>query len=118
MSYETLPTAQQAMEEEYLRAAKLAGHNAPVCSNCASAASTDRKLKVCGTVRIQDIHIPVADTEGSVAVVQINALLFDRSTGQVAVHQPFDKMVAVLLVLFGVVALLTTPNATTPQYWY
>jgi hypothetical protein len=85
MSYETLPTAQQAMEEEYLRAAKLAGHNAPVCSNCASAASTDRKLKVCGTVRIQDIHIPVADTEGSVAVVQINALLFNGSTGQVAV---------------------------------
>ncbi|KAJ7856536.1 hypothetical protein B0H13DRAFT_2576672 [Mycena leptocephala] len=82
MSYETLPTAQQAMEEEYLRAAKLAGHNAPVCSNCASAASTDRKLKVCGTVRIQDIHIPVADTEGSVAVVQINALLFNGSTGQ------------------------------------
>jgi hypothetical protein len=35
-----------------------------------------------------------------------------------SLHQPFDKMAAVLLVLFGVVALLTTPNTTTPQYWY
>ncbi|KAF7343335.1 MYND-type domain-containing protein [Mycena venus] len=51
MPYETLPTAQQAIDEEYLRVAKVAP-KAYVCSNCSSIAPTNMVLKLCATCKL------------------------------------------------------------------
>ncbi|KAJ7621586.1 hypothetical protein DFH06DRAFT_1341208 [Mycena polygramma] len=51
MSYETLPTAQQAIDEEYLRVAA-SGHRAYVCSNCSSVPPPNTTLKLCATCKL------------------------------------------------------------------
>ncbi|KAJ6584824.1 hypothetical protein B0H19DRAFT_1106772 [Mycena capillaripes] len=50
MSYETLPTAQQAIDEEYLRAAQI-NPKAYVCSNC-SLSPPNTTLKLCAKCKL------------------------------------------------------------------